>query len=139
MRQKISNFFSNLMQGRYGMDELGRAESIFLLVVLVLTLIFSSSPFSLLGSVIWLALIIHLYFRMFSRNISRRSAENQKYLNFKNKITRGFSRRKARRAQRDVWRYFKCPQCRQEVRVPAGRGKIRITCPKCRTEFIKRT
>ncbi|MCC8168098.1 MAG: hypothetical protein LIO37_01990 [Clostridiales bacterium] len=139
MKNRITNFFSNLMQGRYGMDELSRMESIAILVILVLTLIFSSTPFYLIGMILWLALMVHMYFRMFSRNISKRSAENQKYLDATSGIRRSMNKNKVHRQQRDVWRYFKCPQCHQEVRVPAKRGKICITCPKCRTEFVRKT
>ena len=46
---------------------------------------------------------------------------------------------KKRWAQRSTYRFFKCPQCKQTVRVPKGRGKICITCPKCKTEFIKKS
>ena len=110
MREKIQRF----MIGRYGADELAKAQSIAALVLLFL------SMFSRLGIFYWLAIALMIYstWRMFSKNISARYAENQKYLNY---------------------RFYKCPQCKQKVRVPKGRGKICITCPKCRTEFVKKS
>lgn len=129
MRDKIMRF----MMGRYGVDELAKAESI-LVMVLVLIGIFMH-PVSLFA----LVLMVHMYYRMFSRDISRRYAENQKWLNFRYKMTANWSKKKTRWAQRDIYRYFHCPKCRQEVRVPAGHGKICITCPKCRTEFVKKS
>ncbi len=137
--RRISEFFARTMEGRNGMDELARVESIVVIVVLVLDVILSSTPFFVIGFVIWLVLIIHMYIRVFSRNLSKRQAENQRYLDMTSGIRKRSQKRKLHRQQRDTWRYFKCPQCHQEVRVPANRGKIAITCPKCRTEFVKKT
>ena len=120
MREKIQRF----MIGRYGADELAKAQSIAALVLLFL------SMFSRLGIFYWLAIALMIYstWRMFSKNISARYAENQKYLNYRYQM-----------AQRKNYRFYKCPQCKQKVRVPKGRGKICITCPKCRTEFVKKS
>ena len=80
-----------------------------------------------------------MYFRMFSRNLAKRHAENQKFLNFRYERTVGWNRFKKRTAQRKDYRFFKCPSCKQRVRVPRGHGKIEITCPKCRTCFVKKS
>lgn len=129
MREKMMRF----MAGRYGMDEFAKAESVLVLVLLVLAIFIR--PLDLLA----IALMVHLYFRIFSRNIQKRYAENQRWLNFRYKAAAGWTKKKTRWAQRSIYRYFHCPQCRQEVRVPAGHGKICITCPKCRTEFVKKS
>ena len=71
-----------------------------------------------------------MYFRVFSRNINKRYAENQKFLNARYEWTVKAERRKKRFAQRKQYKFFKCPMCKQEVRVPRGHGKICITCPK---------
>ncbi len=74
--------------------------------------------------------------RIFSRNIQARYAENNKYLALRQKFmayVRGSSRGDA------AHRIYRCPKCSQKVRVPRGRGRIAITCPKCGHEFIKKT
>lgn len=86
-----------------------------------------------------LALLIYSYFRILSRNVSKRYEENQRYLNAKYRAVVKKNNLKKRWAQRSTYRFFKCPQCKQTVRVPKGRGKICITCPKCKTEFIKKS
>ena len=117
MREKIQRF----MIGRYGADELAKAQSIAALVLLAI------------------ALMIYSTWRMFSKNISARYAENQKYLNYRYQMAVKWNRFKKHLAQRKNYRFYKCPQCKQKVRVPKGRGKICITCPKCRTEFVKKS
>ena len=86
-----------------------------------------------------IAAIVYAYFRIFSRNIQQRYAENQKYLNYRYQMAVKWDRFKKHLAQRKNYRFYKCPQCKQKVRVPKGRGKICITCPKCRTEFVKKS
>ena len=71
--------------------------------------------------------------------LSKRYEENQRYLNAKYRAVVKKNNLKKRWAQRSTYRFFKCPQCKQTVRVPKGRGKICITCPKCKTEFIKKS
>lgn len=127
--------FSNWMSGRNGMDELARFESWFVLIMLVVSLFSRFSIFYIIA----LALMIHMYFRMFSKNLAKRYEENQKFVNFRYNWVVEWNKKKKHFAQRKVYRYFKCPQCKQEVRVPKGHGKICITCPKCRTEFVKRS
>ncbi len=131
---------ARFMEGRNGMDELAKAESIAVWVVLILMLLLSGVPFAaLICNILFWALIIHMYFRVFSKNLNKRYAENQKYTNARYKRTVEKNRRKKERAQSGTYKFFSCPQCGQRVRVPKGRGKICITCPKCRTEFTKRS
>lgn len=126
---------ANWMSGRNGMDDLARFESGFVVALLVISLF---SRWGILY-VLALAVMIHMYFRMFSKNVSKRYEENQKYLNFRYQAVVWWNKKKKHFAQRKTYRFFHCPNCKQEVRVPKGHGKICITCPKCRTEFIKRT
>lgn len=143
LRQGISNFnirFAHFMEGRNGMDQLAKAESALLWVVIILSLLLSWVPYLSIGlSVIFGILIIHMYFRVFSKDISKRYTENQKYLYYRSKFQNYRERQKRESAQKDTYRFFRCPNCRQRVRVPKGRGKIQITCPKCRIEFVKRS
>ena len=137
MRDKFNKF----MQGRYGVDELSRFTMGAALVLIILTMFITmfnrnlGSIFDFLG----IAAIVYAYFRIFSRNIQQRYAENQKYLNYRYQMAVKWDRFKKHLAQRKNYRFYKCPQCKQKVRVPKGRGKICITCPKCRTEFVKKS
>ena len=78
------------------------------------------------------------YFRMFSRNISARAQENGAFLNLWRRVKGFFTGLSARLRDRQH-RYYRCPQCRQQLRVPRGKGKIVITCPRCRHEFTRKT
>ena len=84
----------------------------------------------------WLAVvgIVIMYFRMLSKNIYKRAAENTRFLNATTGIRKSVSRMKNRSRDKEHC-YFKCPSCSQTVRVPRGKGKISITCPKCRTRL----
>ena len=86
-----------------------------------------------------LALLILCYFRMFSRNIQARYAENQKFLRWWGPVANRLRGARMRFADRKIHRYFKCPQCGQRLRVPRGRGKINITCPHCHTQFVRKS
>ena len=112
----------------------------FVSMVLLLVSTFLSAFFRV-NILYWLglALLIYSYFRILSRNVSKRYEENQRYLNAKYRAVVKKNNLKKRWAQRSTYRFFKCPQCKQTVRVPKGRGKICITCPKCKTEFIKKS
>ncbi len=131
MREKLARF----MVGRNGVDDLARFESWFVLVVLILSIFTRSGLLDLIA----IALIVHMYFRVFSRNVSKRYEENQKFLNFRYDWTVKWNRKKKHFEQRKMYKFYKCSMCRQEVRVPRGHGKICITCPKCREEFIRRS
>lgn len=131
MRERIVRF----MAGRYGFDSLGKATLIAALAAMFLSPIFDSSLLALLS---WL-LIAFTYFRMFSRNLYRRSAENQTYLAKTRGIRTWIGRQKNRLLQRRTHHIYKCPTCRQKIRVPRGKGKIEIRCPKCQTRFIKKS
>ena len=123
------------MYGRYGVDQLSRVYMGVTLVCLVLSLFTRWTLFYIAGMV----LLIYSYYRMFSKNITKMSAQNQKYLNWRYGLA--VKRQKARMhmEQRKTHRFYKCPQCAQKVRVPRGRGKICITCPKCKLDFIRRS
>ena len=130
MREKLQRF----MWGRYGNDQLNRFLMILVLVLLVLSMIFRG-PFYFLA----LAALIYSYFRMFSRNVTKRYAENQTYLTKIYKIRTFFTRQKSMWKQRRIYHIYKCPNCRQKIRIPRGKGKIEIRCPKCSTTFIKKS
>ena len=130
------------MVGRYGVDAQGRFLSIGGCVFLIVSLFTRgvgsgalSSLFTLLAGVA----IVWCYFRVLSRNYQKRSAENRKYLDLLGKVTGWFSLRRDCIRQRKEYAFFRCPSCHQMVRVPRGKGNIRITCPRCGFAFEKKT
>jgi hypothetical protein len=122
------------MMGRYGMDQLSRFLG-FVTIVLLIVSIFTVRFFYLVALVV---LVID-YYRVFSRNISKRSAENEKFLEITAKMRHKFSLFRLHARQSKTYHFYRCPQCRQKVRVPKGKGRICITCPKCRNEFVKKS
>ena len=131
MREKLRRF----MTGRYGVDQLSRLYLVLTLVLLVLSMITKLQIFYGLAII----LLIYMYYRMFSKNTTKMYAQNQKYLNMRYQIVVKWNNAKKHFAQRKEYRFYRCPKCHQKVRVPRGKGKICITCPKCRNEFIKKS
>lgn len=131
MKEKFMRF----MYGRYGIDSLGKFL-VSLALIFIVAANFAQS--SLLSTLAWL-LIIYAYFRIFSKNTYKRSAENQKYLAKTYKIRCWFARQKNMLVQRKTHHIYKCPSCKQKIRVPRGKGKIEIRCPKCNTTFIRKS
>ena len=134
MKEKLIRF----MQGRYGLDGLSRCMLVVGLILLFVALIFRepellSHMLYLLGLVV----VVLAYVRVFSRNIQKRYAENVKYSAFTGKIKRFFGKEKYMMQQRKDYKLFDCPGCGQKIRIPKGKGKIEISCPKCHTKFVK--
>ena len=119
--------FARFMYGRYGMDQLSRNLSLICLVLLVITMFSRSNVLYAIA----LAVIIYTYFKVFSRNISKRSKEKEKYLSFHNKVVGKINRIKYIIKDNKTHKIFKCPSCSQKIRVPRGKGRISIKCPKC--------
>lgn len=128
MKEKFTQF----MQGRYGIDQFGQFLNIVIFVFLLLSLF--GVPLAMIFA---LGLLIYAYMRIFSRQREKRLAENRMYLQEKAKITRWFTTRKQRFSQRNNYKYFRCPHCKQELRVPKGKGTVNVKCPKCHNEFEK--
>ena len=137
MREKFARF----MIGRYGQDELNRVLSITGLIALIVSIVIVRLV-PLLSSILWIiavALIVMCYYRMFSRDIARRTAENQKYLNFRYSLAGKKQRSAQMAAQSKDFKFFKCPKCGVLNRIPRGKGKIEITCPRCGEKFIRKS
>lgn len=126
---------SKWMQGRYGVDSLSRFLSVFLLIFIILSM-FVRIPFS---GLISLVLLIVLYWRMFSRNIQKRYAENQKFLQLQYKIRGFFTGFRSNLSQARDYHIYKCPRCNQKIRIPRGKGHIMVRCPRCGYEFPKKS
>lgn len=130
MKEKFYRF----MQGRYGSDQLNRFLMILVIICFVLSL-FGVRFFYLIG----IALLIYAYFRMFSKNRYKRSAENSAYLRLEYKFRQKTEVLKRDMKQRKTHHIYKCPSCSQKIRIPRGKGKIEIRCPKCGQTFIKKS
>ena len=130
MKEKLYRF----MQGRYGNDRLNRFLMAATMVCLLLSLL-GWRIFYVLG----LAGLIYTYFRMLSRNTYKRSLENNAYLRMTYKIRQFFATQKRDMQQRRIHHIYRCPSCRQKIRVPRGKGRIEIRCPKCGQTFLKKS
>ena len=130
----LMNFLRKLMYGRYGSDYL----SFFLLFLYVVLIFVSALPY--MAWVSWLALAVLLWnlFRMFSRRIDRRRAENARFLALFGPFIRWFKMRRTIHRDKEH-RYFKCPNCGQYLRVPRGKGKITVNCRNCGASFEERS
>lgn len=124
---KIAAGYRRFMQGRYGGDKLNIALVWISFGAYIVSLLIPFAAAKLVLMVVYYGLLGWAIFRMLSRNTYKRYQENRKYLQFLDRI------------KDREHRYFDCPRCRQQVRVPRGKGKIAITCPKCKEKFVKKT
>lgn len=135
---KFSEKLAAFMAGRYGPDKLSRFLSFLALIVLVINLFVRGIAGQILYLIVLLLLGLSL-FRMLSRNTAARYKENVAYLKAKNRVVGFYSNCKRRFRERKTHRFYKCPTCKTTVRVPRGKGKIRITCPKCGNAFVRKS
>ncbi len=139
MKEKMIRF----MQGRYG--AYGADSFTKFLLVAGLAVTFVSSVFisgksvSLFCYVLGWALIIYCYFRLLSKNVTKRYAENQAFLSRTSTVRTFFRKQRSIWQQRRVYHIYTCPGCKQKIRIPKGKGKIEVRCPKCSTTFIKKS
>ena len=131
MRDKIYRF----MQGRYGTDDFYKFLFWVALIGIVINWFFKSQ---LLSFAVTLILVYAMY-RVLSKNHSARYAENQRYLQATAKIRYWFDQQKKLMEERKYHHIYTCPKGRQKIRIPKGKGKIMIRCPKCHHEFQKRS
>lgn len=131
---KLKEKMARFMSGRYGMDELYRASMV-LCVALLFVNMFVKSPIIVLAA--WIVMAYGMY-RSFSRDIGKRSRENEKYLAVRKSCKRklSLSKRKIRGIRR--YRYRSCPRCKVVIEMPFRKGTRTIHCPRCHTEFETR-
>ena len=123
----LRNWLRQFMTGRYGTDKLNMAILCAGLIASVIGMFIHFDPVDLALTLISYGFMCWAIFRMLSRNIYKRYQENRKFLMFLQRI------------KDREHRYYDCPRCRQQVRVPRGKGKISISCPKCKEKFIRKT
>ena len=137
-RDRIARFF----YGRNGFDQFSRFLTWITLSLLLLSMIFNRFINATVGSVFWIAgmlTMIYYFFRTLSKNIYKRQLENQRYLRFSGRIRSWLSLQHDRLKFRKDYAFFTCPSCRTVLRVPKGKGKIKIKCQKCGEMFIRKT
>ena len=111
------NWLRRFMYGRYGFDALSNTLLVISLIMYTVFIIFNLNLLALIP----LLILIYVYYRFFSKNIQKRYNENMKF------------------KDRKTHKYYKCPRCKQYLRVPKNKGKIKLSCPKCKNTFIKKT
>ncbi len=131
--ERIKDYLQNFMRGRYGIDQMSQMLFIIALVCIVLAMLSGNVLLEFLG----IAVFIYADYRALSRNISARRAENARY----EQMVRDLKEKIHPSGADKTHRVFICPNksCGQKIRVPKGKGKIEITCPKCGEKFVKRT
>ena len=130
----VRGFFARLMAGRYGTDQLNNTLMVTYLALYLISL------FTGWSVLYWIALVLIFItlFRSFSRRIDRRRAENAKFLQLVRPLQRRLKFFRTRVKDRDH-RYFKCPNCKQQMRVPKGKGRITVHCRCCGATFEEKS
>ena len=140
--QRMGMAVARFMYGRNGVDQLNRALAAAYLILFFVGMLISnllkSDALAYVFTVLENILVIILLFRTFSKNLYKRRAENQRWVNWWWRIKSNNAGAKARHADKDH-KYFTCKQCKTICRVPVGKGKIIITCPKCRAQIQAKT
>lgn len=129
------NQIRRFMYGRYGIDRLNRML-VFAAFFISLIALFSRYRLINIGAYLLLAIVL---VRSISKNIAKRSQENLVYCRFADSVKNKLRLIKLSLIGTKTHKYYKCSRCRQTIRIPRGKGKICITCPKCKAEFIRRT
>lgn len=128
----MNKFQYKLMQfmiGRRGFDQFSRDLMIFSLIAILADILV---PGDILGT-FGMLVMVYSYYRALSRNLVKRQAENEWYVTYVGSRLRAMKNRDYKH-----YRYFKCPCCKQTLRAPKGRGKIRVTCSRCHNVFEKK-
>lgn len=143
MFQRLGEKLQSFMRGRNGVDNLARFVLVVALVLLLAGMFVSDA--TVRGVLSWLALaaILYAYFRMLSRNVGKRYRENCAYLRAFGQVAAPFRRAGKRAEERKRYgkthRIYRCKGCGQSLRVPKGKGTVKVTCPKCGASFIAKS
>lgn len=134
MKQRLLQF----MAGRNGNDALNRFLLVLILALMLLSL-FLPSGIRSITYFLTIAILGYSYFRMFSRDLYKRQTENAWYWEKRSRVVSSFRLLKERWVQRKDYRFFSCPSCRTTLRLPRGKGQIKIVCRKCGSSFVRKT
>lgn len=151
----MNNYRKPFFSGRNGADELSVTLVVISVIVFLAAPIFDEKYiqgiFLLLGGILFVLGIL----RSLSTNIGKRRHENQVFLDLfraetkeekerrkreeEEKREKEKLRKERRKEEEKTHAFFRCPQCGKELRVPKGKGKIKIRCPNCSHEFIRKS
>lgn len=131
--QRITYSLQQFMYGRYGTDLLSRHLSVTAMALLILSLFVPWLYFPALAVMLWST------FRTLSRNVYKRQRECAAYERFRQKLRRRGRLLKNRWRDRKTHRFYKCPGCKEYLRVPKGGGEVHITCPGCHHTIVRKT
>ncbi len=126
------DWLRRFMYGRYGVDRLAIALLVLNILLDIIAGLLAFRPLRFVA----LAILVIAVYRIFSRNISARYAENQKFLAYYNPAAAWVRTKWSMLQSMRTHKFFRCPACSQKLRVPRGKGRISVTCTKCRTTFI---
>ena len=130
----IRNALRRFMYGRYGSDQL----NVFLIVAYLVLLLLSGLPGLGILEIVSFVLVVWSLFRMLSRNYAARRAENARFLKLAGPVIRWWRLRRTILRDKEH-RYFKCPKCGQQLRVPRGKGTITVHCRSCGASFREKS
>jgi DNA-directed RNA polymerase subunit RPC12/RpoP len=129
-------WFRRFMIGRYGMDQLSIALFVIWVFLSILSKIVS---YNQIINVLYVIVAFLIFYRMLSKNISKRYQENMRFLKYWNPLKNKYKNTIKHVKDARYYRFYKCTNCKQILRVPKGKGKISITCPKCKITMIKKS
>ena len=136
---RITSAMARFMYGRNGTDQLNLALLVVYLIICVLQMVLARIKAAMvILNLLAIALAALVLFRVFSRNLARRRAENAKFLELIGPVQRWFHLRRTIYKDKEHC-YFKCPHCGQQLRVPRGKGKITVTCRACGASFEEKS
>jgi Zn finger protein HypA/HybF involved in hydrogenase expression len=129
------NWFKKFMTGRYGSDQLSYA---LLAIAILMDVFFRITGLGAISFLVLIPLAFCIY-RIFSKNIEKRRMENYKFSILLSPFYSRIKNIMRRLKDSKTHKYFSCPNCKAQLRVPKGKGKVSIRCPKCKTDFSGRT
>ena len=135
----MKNWFYKFMQGRNGVNHFSRFLSTLGMILLIISMFLKQNIFGNFILFFGLACVFYSNFIIFSRNKVQRAKENQDYLLLRRKFLGFFSKKKNKMKNLKEFKYLKCPNCKTEMKVPRGKGKIKIHCKNCGNDFIEKS
>jgi len=135
MKNNQINWFQKFMMGRNGGDQLSMG---LLLLSFLISIVAGLANQPIISYVSYIPFLISM-FRMFSKDINKRRMENYKFMILISPLYSWFTKKTNKLKSRKTYKYYKCPNCKQNLRLPKGKGKLNITCSKCKTKFVKKT
>lgn len=135
----MKNWFYKFMQGRNGVNHFSRFLSTLGMILLIISMFLKQNIFGNFILFFGLACVFYSNFIIFSRNRVQRAKENQDYLALRRKFLGFFSKKKNKMKNLKEYKYLKCPNCKTEMKVPRGKGKIKVHCKNCGNDFITKS